>query len=790
MKKIFYKLLIVGLMLTMTCGLVSCVTNRYTVTYRSSTGGTVLGETEQILSSGEYGKSVIAVADEGYHFVKWSDGNESPERQEFNVTEDRIITAEFERIVPHVLYIAIEGGTIVGEGSQTIPYGGGTQSVTAEAEEGYRFIGWSDGVEDATRFEQNVKEDLVLTAKFERLRYEITYLTSDGGKIVGKSDQIVPHGESGGQVRAKAEPGYRFVKWSDGNLSETRMEEDVKQSLTFTAEFEFLFEGGNGTEEDPLQIGNYEQLQNMVYHNTSSYRLINDLNLSGINHEPIFTDQTFFGRFDGGGNEITGLTIETEMNYASLFGIVGEMAVIENLSLKEIHITLANYNTNANRSMYYVGSVAGILAGTLRSVTVSGEITGTSLTYDGVTVGGIAGTAQGTLENCTVEIAMQLTGVKRENSTGMRNPICIGGLVGVGDAVRLTGCNFNGNVQIMDSTGSMMIGGMVGYYITSNKDCAENLTVENCQVQIQVVGEEARGTTVGGLIGDTTILKDKVLTMNDIAVQGEITGVVNVAGLLYKKLEGYGRFENCHIDVNITAISQAYGLFNRVVEASLINCSSNGDLKAIYVAGFGYAVQKSSLYRCYVTGEMTGTNVFGFSQQLDLSEMRECYSKGKMYAKFRGTLIMLINKSVVNDCYSISDIQVTNTNENETNRTLVAGFSFQIKDSEVTNCYYAGTIKGYVYSAGAFGIGSSVSAFSVIIETSQITNCHVLYEDQSYVMNVVEQNRNHPDSGKTIDLWYYEDHRGMLDLADTLNTGETLIWRDAENGYPKFIWEV
>lgn len=790
MKKYIFNTIIVGLIIALFCGMVSCRTNRYTVTYRSSAGGTVAGETEQILSSREYGERVRAVADEGYRFVCWSDGYELPERQEFNVTEDLVITAEFERIVPHVLYIAAEGGMIIGEESQIVSYGEETQCVTAKAEEGYRFIGWSDGVDEATRFEQNVKEDLVLTAEFERIYYEVSYLVSAGGKIIGVAHQNIAHGQASRSVRAEAEPGYRFIRWSDGNMSESRAEENVKRALIFTAEFEFLFEGGNGTEEDPLQIGNYVQLQNMVYHNTSCYRLINDLNLSGISHDPIFTDQTFFGRFDGGGNEITGLTIETEMNYASLFGIVGDIAVIENLSLREVHITLANYNTNANRSMYYVGSVAGILAGTLRSVTVSGEITGTSLTYDGVTVGGIAGTAQGTLENCTVEIAMQLTGVKRENSTGMRNPICIGGLVGVGDAVRLTGCNFNGNVQIKDSTGSMMIGGMVGYYITSNKDCAENLTVENCQVQIQVVGEEASGTTVGGLIGDTTILKDKVLTVKEIAVQGEITGVVNAAGLIYKKLEGNGRFENCHIDVDITAISQAYGLFNSVVEASLINCSSSGDLKAAFVAGFGYDVKTSSLYRCYVMGELTGTNVFGFMHQLSHSEMRECYSKGKMYAKFRGSGFMGINHSIVENCYSVIDIQVTNTDENETNRTLVAGFSYGITNSDVTNCYYAGTIKGYVYSAGAFGIGSNVSAFSGVINTSQITNCHVLYEDQSYVMNVVEQNRNHPDSGKTIDLWYYEDHRGMLDLADTLNTGDTLIWIDVENGYPKFIWEV
>ena len=47
---------------------------------------------------GEDGTQVVAVAEDGWMFVRWSDGNRDPARTDGSVTEDMEITAIFEEV--------------------------------------------------------------------------------------------------------------------------------------------------------------------------------------------------------------------------------------------------------------------------------------------------------------------------------------------------------------------------------------------------------------------------------------------------------------------------------------------------------------------------------------------------------------------------------------------------------------------------------------------------------------------------------------------------------------------
>jgi predicted small lipoprotein YifL len=58
------------------------------LTYIAGDNGTILGEEEQAVKHGEDGSEVTAVPDEGYHFVKWSDGITDNPRTDTNVTEN------------------------------------------------------------------------------------------------------------------------------------------------------------------------------------------------------------------------------------------------------------------------------------------------------------------------------------------------------------------------------------------------------------------------------------------------------------------------------------------------------------------------------------------------------------------------------------------------------------------------------------------------------------------------------------------------------------------------------
>ena len=139
----------------------------------------------------------------------------------------------------NVKYIAEEGGIVYGEINQTVESGKNCTQVYAEAEEGYRFTGWSDGLKNSQRLDLNIKEDKTVTAHFEKIEYVyINYSASNGGIIYGNIFQTVEKGKNGTQVYAEAHEGYRFAGWSDGTKSAQRIEQNVTENKTITAQFE------------------------------------------------------------------------------------------------------------------------------------------------------------------------------------------------------------------------------------------------------------------------------------------------------------------------------------------------------------------------------------------------------------------------------------------------------------------------------------------------------------------------------------------------------------------------
>ena len=72
-------------------------TTYYTLTYTASAGGSIKGASMQTVAQGGSGQEVEAVAQEGYRFVKWSDGRTTAKRTDFYVQANLIVTAEFEK---------------------------------------------------------------------------------------------------------------------------------------------------------------------------------------------------------------------------------------------------------------------------------------------------------------------------------------------------------------------------------------------------------------------------------------------------------------------------------------------------------------------------------------------------------------------------------------------------------------------------------------------------------------------------------------------------------------------
>ena len=259
----------------------------FSVCYETVGGGRIEGERTQTVAAGEDAAEVRAVANEGCYFAGWSDGVKSETRQDRDLRGDLKVTAVFEKRGLSVRYEAGEGGQVSGAAEQTVCYGENASAVTAVPEEGYEFVGWSDGVQTAQRQDQGVQENLSVTAEFRLRTFLVRYEASAGGKIQGITEQTVTWGEDGQTVTAEPEEGFEFVGWSDGSTEPTRAEQDVRQNMTLVASFERKVlevayrAGGNGEIRD-VETGELVEVLHILYgEDAPKVKAVAGLNMEG-----------------------------------------------------------------------------------------------------------------------------------------------------------------------------------------------------------------------------------------------------------------------------------------------------------------------------------------------------------------------------------------------------------------------------------------------------------------------------------------------------------------------------
>lgn len=189
-----------------------------------------------------------ALAGTGSTFSAWS-GACSGALTTCVVTMDqaRAVTATFS-LEDHALTVTLEGdgtGTVTSD-----PAGidcGGTCAATFTdglsvtlmpvADDSSIFVGWTGDCVGAS-CTLSMEGPREATAQFALQEYILTYTAGDHGSIEGETPQVVVHGESGTAVTARPDGGYRFLTWSDGVETDTRVDTNVESDLSVTAEFE------------------------------------------------------------------------------------------------------------------------------------------------------------------------------------------------------------------------------------------------------------------------------------------------------------------------------------------------------------------------------------------------------------------------------------------------------------------------------------------------------------------------------------------------------------------------
>ena len=191
--------------------------------------GNVTGATNYV--SGETAK-LEAVADNGYQFVRWSDGATGATRT-VKVVSDVNLSALFADAASTIFKVTAkaENGNVSGASNYLQ---GEVATLTATANDGYKFVRWSDGVTNDTR-DVTIKANYTVEAVFAKTGATVCKITAtaQNGKVEGASTYFV--GEEA-TLTAVADAGYSFVRWSDGETKETRSF-IVEQDSSFTAIF-------------------------------------------------------------------------------------------------------------------------------------------------------------------------------------------------------------------------------------------------------------------------------------------------------------------------------------------------------------------------------------------------------------------------------------------------------------------------------------------------------------------------------------------------------------------------
>ncbi|MBO5556582.1 MAG: hypothetical protein J5927_05305, partial [Oscillospiraceae bacterium] len=235
------------------------------------------------------------------------------------------------------------------------------------------------------------------------------------------------------------------------------------------------------------------------------FALAADIDLTGLDYEPA---AYFVGSLDGQNHTIRGLTITGEGSRLGLFRQIGPEGVIENL--------LVQGTVTPGGSQEYIGGIAGVNEGTIRSSGFAGEISGIRA------VGGVAGhnTLTGGLRSCAFNGS-----VTGEQQTG--------GVAGFNEGL-ITNCDSQGQVNTTaitpqgelhfdlasfsqeDFVDLSDIGGIAG----------ENTALVENSRNRAAVGYRYTGYNVGGVVGKNSGFVDDCVNLGAVEGRRDVGGAV------------------------------------------------------------------------------------------------------------------------------------------------------------------------------------------------------------------------------------------------------------------------
>ena len=303
-------------------------------------------------------------------------------------------------------------------------------------------------------------------------------------------------------------------------------------------------------------------------YNSAYYRLTNNIDLGGSANPwtPIGSgSESFCGIFDGGGHEISGLYIRCEAG-----------------------------NDNSYQGLFSVVS-----GGTVKNLTVSGEITASRH------VGGIAGTIlkNATVSNCVNKCTITYVGGTRYQQG------YIGGIVGSSYGSMITKCHNVGKISATDGAGGgeyLYIGGIAGYI-------TESSTITECYNTVAI---ECNGSwdSIGGIVGVNYASSggkiEKCYNTAPISGDDNIGGIVGMNNDVIENCYNTGAISG---DENIGGIA---GSYNGTLENCYNTGAISGNVDIGGIAGYN-SYSAGTLENCYYLGDTPDSSDMGTVKSKD-----------------------------------------------------------------------------------------------------------------------------------------------------------------------------
>lgn len=345
------------------------------------------------------------------------------------------------------------------------------------------------------------------------------------------------------------------------------------------------FAGGTGTVEDPYQIANAEQLNQVRNYLTSSFIQTADIDLGvapwneGSGWDPIgdydWVDpsKSFRGNYDGNGFKISNMYINlSDGSWLGLFGST-EGCMLKNINLINFQIeseeggiggltgisyndTCSNINAEGSIKGYsQMGLMVGFFEGyNITDCHTKGEITSTGSGYNGGLVG-----------MCNADSIMNCSAEANISSYAY----CTGGLIGQCiDSEIIENCYATANISV---TGGYSFGGFIGSASTVNRSQTISNSYSKGLVNVQTDSASER---TGGFIGSMSGYSPDFIDVINCFSTVDVIGNSRVGGFIGRPYQ-YANIENCYSTGKVTGNTNVGGFVGLIEYPETVNVTNS-----------------------------------------------------------------------------------------------------------------------------------------------------------------------------------------------------------------------